>query len=129
MQGMEHITTSVILLQIQLTFLLALSLVGHFPHPHYKLSGVSLSFSLLYHSLLEKTDDVVAVLVVVVVVVVVVAAAVAVVCVSSYSVVYLSTEIALSEQYIIYLIIKHTLQSNEITILSGPICHHTARDH
>jgi hypothetical protein len=117
MQGMAHIKTSVILLQIQLTFLLALSLVGHFPHPHYKLSGVSLSFSLLYHSLLEKTDDdddvvvvvVVGVVVVVVVVVVASAAAVAaVVCVSSYSVACLSTEIALSEQYIKYLITKHT---------------------
>jgi hypothetical protein len=66
-------------------------LAGHFPHPHYKLSGVSLSSLLLYHSLLEKTDDVVVVFVVVAAVVVVAVA----VCVSSYSVVCLSTELAL----------------------------------
>jgi hypothetical protein len=101
MQGLAHITTYVILLQIRLTFLLALSLVGHFPHPHYKLSGVSLSSLLLYHSLLEKTDDVVVVVFVVVVFVVVVVAVVVVavvavaVCVSSYSAVCLSTELAL----------------------------------
>jgi hypothetical protein len=94
MQEVAHITTSVIVLQIQLTFLLALSLVGHFPHPHYKLSGVSLSFFQLHQILLGQIDDddvsvavvvaaaalVVVVVVVFVVAVVVVAAAVA--CVS-----------------------------------------------
>jgi hypothetical protein len=97
MQGVAHVTTSVILLEIQLTFLLALSLVGHFPRPHYKLFGVSLSSLPLHHILLEKTDDddVVVVVVFVVVVVVAVVAVAAVVCVSSYSAVCLSTELAL----------------------------------